>query len=487
MHIIQCQEILLMTYGFIGNAVGGGICKFFDSFLWIRIGSFLSVKIRKELFTNMMKSDVTFFDVTPIGGILTLLAEDAQTVQDSFGTLKGLQMTSIFQFLGGIIMSFAYCWKMALVSLCAFPAISIVMLIFFPLIRKHAALKFKHVGESMTIAEETLGSVRTVRGFNMEEGESHRFEEQTKQSVHHENILGFIVVGLITMVMIIIWGMVLSNLYFGATLVDKGELFFGDMFSVFGFSMMGCMGVMMIQGTMQGEQKAISAGARILKLSTHVPNIPFEGGREIDNFKGLIEFKNVSFKYPTRDVYVLKNVSFVIKPGQTGALVGHSGSGKSTCVQLLERFYDVTEGFVLLDGVDIRELDPRWLHRQISLVSQEPTLFNKTIRENVLYGVSKDTSDDVVIEALNSANCQKFISKLHEGIETSVGEKGGNLSGGQRQRVAIARAIIKKPTILMTDEATSALDAGSENKVQVALDRIMTGLTGVVVSSIKYN
>jgi ABC-type multidrug transport system fused ATPase/permease subunit len=174
-----------------------------------------------------------------------------------------------------------------------------------------------------------------------------------------------------------------------------------------------------------------------LKLSTHVPNIPFEGGRTIQNFKGHIEFQNVSFKYPTRDIYVLKNVSFEIAPGQTGALVGHSGSGKSTCVQLLERFYEVTDGFILLDGVDIRELDPRWLHSQISLVSQEPTLFEKSIKENILYGVDEETtSEEELNHAIETANCRKFISKLTEGIETNVGEKGASLSGGQ-QRVAL--------------------------------------------------
>jgi ABC-type multidrug transport system fused ATPase/permease subunit len=181
------------------------------------------------------------------------------------------------------------------------------------------------------------------------------------------------------------------------------------------------------------------------------------------------------------DVYVLKNMSFVIEAGQTGALVGHSGSGKSTCIQLLERFYDVTDGFILFDGHDIRELNPRWLHRKISLVSQEPTLFQRSIKENVLYSVESAT-DEEVNHALEIANCNKFISKLSEGIETYVGEKGASLSGGQRQRVAIARAVLKKPVILMTDEATSALDAGNERKVQEALDRVMVGMTGVVVA-----
>jgi ABC-type multidrug transport system fused ATPase/permease subunit len=201
----------------------------------------------------------------------------------------------------------------------------------------------------------------------------------------------------------------------------------------------------------------------------------------IEDFKGHIEFRSVSFKYPTRDVYVLRNVSFEVQPGTMAALVGHSGSGKSTIAQLLERFYDIDEGIILLDGHDIKSLDPRWLHRRIGLVSQEPVLFEGTISENIRYG-RREATNSAVVAAAELANAKNFIEKMTNGYEQMVGGKGNTLSGGQRQRIAIARAVIVDPVILITDEATSALDAASEKKVQIALDKMMEHRTAVVIA-----
>ncbi|KAH0786046.1 ABC transporter family protein [Histomonas meleagridis] len=474
-------EVRIYAYSMVGVAFALGICKFFDSFLWIRVGSEFTTDLKAKLFDKLMRSEVTYFDVTSIGTILTLLGEETQAVQDSFGITKANEFQYIGQMLSGFILTYVFAWKLGLVITCIIPWAVILIFIFSKFVDRHVNLRFIHVSDSMTIAEETLSTIRTVRGFNREDSEVKRFSEKTDLSTREYRKFGFFLDCMFSLVMLGLWCILLGNLYFGATLVDKGELDSGNLMSVFGYMTFGSFSIINLQTSLQGEQKAIHAGSRILEMIEHESSIPFDGGEIIEDFKGHIEFQNVSFKYPTRDAYVLKNVSFEIKPGQMGALVGHSGSGKSTCVQLLERYYDVIEGAILLDGHDIRTLDPHWLHQKMGLVSQEPTLFQLSVEDNIKYG-ARDATDEMVRYAAEQANALKFIEKLEGKFKYFVGEKGDTVSGGQRQRIAIARALIKDPVILITDEATSALDAASEKKVQAALDKVMVNRTSVVVA-----
>ncbi|KAK8836257.1 hypothetical protein M9Y10_039889 [Tritrichomonas musculus] len=462
-------------------AVIAAICKFLVSFLWTRMGSRFILDLKADLFDSLMVNDIPYFDVTPIGDVLTLLGEDSQLVQDNFGTIKGIQFQNMGQCIAGIVLCYVYQWKLALITTCVLPFAFIVIFLFSRYIDNHINRKFFYVARMMTIAEETLSCIRTVKGFNREDIEYERFMKEVNMAVKEEIKALTGVNIMFSIIMIGVWALIIGNMYYGGKMVDNGELETGNLFSVFGFMMFGSLGLIELQTSLQSEQKAISSGARILAMISHVPTIPFSGGETIDNFKGHIEFRNVSFKYPSRDVYVLKNISFEIKPGKTAALVGHSGSGKSTCVQLLERFYDVCEGAILLDGHDIKSLDPRWLHRQIGLVGQEPILFQLTIKENIMYAKPDATMEEIE-KAAEMANAKVFIEKLNGKYDFFVGEKGGSLSGGQRQRIAIARALITDPVILMTDEATSALDSASEKKVQIALDKIMATRTSVIVA-----
>ena len=466
----------LVLVGFIT-----GISKFLSIFAWIRIGSRFTAKLKDKLFTNMMKNDVGFFDVDSIGSLLTLLNEDAQLVQEAFGSTKTQQLGNVTQFALSIILTYVYSWKLALVATGCVPIFVIMIYSFSQCIDRHVIRKFIYVSESMTIAEETLAAVRTVRGFNRERNETARFMKQTVKAKEEDHKVEHLVNVMLSLVYLLVEVLIVGDLYWGGKMVQEGDLQPGDLLSLFGYLLFGLVALVEFQGSVQGEQKAIASGGRILKLSKRVPDINFDGGEQLEDFKGEIEFRNVSFKYPSRDVYVLKNISFKIEPGQVGALVGHSGSGKSTCVQLLERYYDATEGMILLDGHDIRSLDPRWLHKKTALVSQEPILFQMSVKDNIKYGKRKAT-DEEVEAAAEIACAKKFISKMEKGFDQMVGEKGSTLSGGQRQRIAIARAVIRDPVILITDEATSALDARSEKKVQAALDRVMANRTCVVVA-----
>ena len=204
----------------------------------------------------------------------------------------------------------------------------------------------------------------------------------------------------------------------------------------------------------------------------------------IPGFRGEIELHNVWFKFPTRNAWVMRDVSIHIDPGETVAVVGHSVSGKSTLVQLLARFYDRNQWRILLDGVDITQLDPRWVHQVVGIVQQGPILFATTVRNNICYGFeeAQGVTESEIMRVLEIAQARHFVEKLPQGLETMVGEKGASLSGGQKQRIAIARTTIREPTIMITDEATSALDSQSEKKVQMALDEVMKGRTSIIIA-----
>lgn len=473
----------ILTWSLIALGVGviSAACKFIAIFSWTRIGSRFTTNLKGDLFKSMMRSDVSFFDVESIGAILTLLSEDSELVQEAFGSTKNTQIGNFSQFLLGMILIYVYSWKIGLVTCILIPIIYITIAVFSIYIDRHVIRKFKYVAESMTIAEETLAAIRTVRGFNRERQETARFMNETLKARGQDRWINGLVCAMFTVVCTIQFIIISLNLYWGGEMIQEGTLEAGNLMSIFAFMMFGIFGLMDLQASLQGEQKAIASGGRILDLTHRQPAINFDGGETITDFKGNIEFRNVSFKYPTRDVYVLKNVSFEIKAGQMGALVGHSGSGKSTCIQLLERFYDATEGVILLDGKDIRTLDPRWLHSKMALVAQEPSLFQMTVKDNIKYG-KMDATDAEVEAAAEIANAKKFIMKMEKGFDQMVGEKGSTVSGGQRQRIAIARAVIRDPVILLTDEATSALDAESEKKVQIALDKVMENRTAVIVA-----
>ncbi|GAB4830643.1 ABC transporter B member 11 [Ancistrocladus abbreviatus] len=273
--------------------------------------------------------------------------------------------------------------------------------------------------------------------------------------------------------------------YAGAQLVEHEKTTFSKVFRVFFALTMAAVGISQSSSFTPDTGKAKNAAASIFAIVDRKSKVDpsDESGLTLDHVKGEIQLHHVSFKYPTRpDIQIFRDFSLTISAGKTVALVGESGSGKSTVISLLQRFYDPDYGCLMLDGVEIQKLQLKWLRQQMGLVSQEPILFNNTIRANIAYGKEGNATEPEILDAAKLANAHKFISALQQSYDTMVGERGVQLSGGQKQRVAIARAIVKSPKILLLDEATSALDAESERIVQDALDRVMVNRTTVVVA-----
>nr|QVT92287.1 ABC transporter [Salvia miltiorrhiza] len=374
--------------------------------------------------------------------------------------------------------------------------LALIVLVMLPLIGVNGYVQIKFMKgfsadakamyeEASQVANDAVGSIRTVASFCAEEKvmEMYRVKcEGPMSSGIKQGLISGIGFGISFALLFLVYA---TSFYAGARLVEDGKITFSDVFRVFFALTMAAVAISQSSSFAPDSSKAKVAAASIFAILDGKSKIDpsDESGTKLDVVKGDIELKHVSFKYPTRpDVHIFRDLSLTIHGGKTVALVGESGSGKSTVISLLQRFYDPDSGHITLDGMEIRKLQLKWLRQQMGLVSQEPVLFNDTIRANIAYGKEGEATEAEIIAAAEQANAHKFISGLQQGYDTVVGERGVQLSGGQKQRVAIARAIIKSPKILLLDEATSALDAESERVVQDALDQAMLNRTTVVVA-----
>jgi ABC-type multidrug transport system fused ATPase/permease subunit len=366
--------------------------------------------------------------------------------------------------------------------LMTFPFLVVSAIIFGRFIRKNAKKVQDELASTNIIVEETLQSINVVKAFTNENLEVHRYGLSVQKVVDYALKAATFRGGFISFIIFVLFGGVVGVVWYGGNLVLQGELAFQDLFTFIiytGFigGSVGGLGDLYAQ-----IQKTVGASERILEILGEDSEIDVENNHQFNPVKGSIEYKNVAFSYPSRaDVGVLKDISLTVNAGQKIGLVGYSGAGKSTIVQLLMRYYKLTDGEILIDNKNINAYEITDLRKNIAIVPQEVMLFGGTIYENIAYG-NPQASEAQVIEASRKANAFDFIESFPEGFQTIVGERGVKLSGGQRQRVAIARAILKDPAILILDEATSALDSESEKLVQDALDRLMQNRTTIIIA-----
>ncbi|KAG6578590.1 ABC transporter B family member 19, partial [Cucurbita argyrosperma subsp. sororia] len=452
---------------------------------WMYTGERQVSTLRKKYLEAVLKQDVGFFDTDArTGDVVFSVSTDTLLVQDAISEKVGNFIHYLSTFLAGLVVGFVSAWRLALLSIAVIPGIAFAGGLYAYTLTGLTSKSRESYANAGIIAEQAIAQVRTVYSYV---GESKALNSYS-DAIHNTLKIGYkagmakgLGLGCTYGIACMSWALVF---WYAGVFIRNGQSDGGKAFTAIFSAIVGGMSLGQSFSNLGAFSKGKAAGYKLMEIIKQRPSIiqdPFDG-KCLGEVKGNIEFKDVTFSYPSRpDVMIFRDFSIFFPAGKTVAVVGGSGSGKSTVVSLIERFYDPNQGHVLLDNVDIKTLQLKWLRDQIGLVNQEPALFATTIYENILYGKPDATTAEVEAAAA-AANAHSFITLLPNGYDTQVGERGLQLSGGQKQRIAIARAMLKNPKILLLDEATSALDAGSENIVQEALDRLMVGRTTVVVA-----
>ncbi|KAL3330883.1 hypothetical protein AABB24_034621 [Solanum stoloniferum] len=452
---------------------------------WMHSGERQAAKIRMAYLKSMLNQDISLFDTeASTGEVISAITSDIIIVQDAISEKAGNFLHYISRFLAGFTIGFIRVWQISLVTLSIVPLIALAGGIYAYVTIGLIARVRKSYIKAGEIAEEVVANIRTVQAFTGEEKAVKSYKGALLNTYKYGRKAGLakgLGLGTLHCVLFLSWSLLV---WFTSIVVHKNIANGGDSFTTMLNVVIAGLSLGQAAPDITAFLRAKSAAYPIFEMIERdtISKTSCKSGQKLSKVDGHIQFKDVCFSYPSRpNVVIFDKLSLDIPSGKIVALVGGSGSGKSTVVSLIERFYEPLSGQILLDGCDIRHLDLKWLRQQIGLVNQEPALFATTIRENILYGKSDASLEDIA-RAAKLSEAMTFINNLPDRFETQVGERGVQLSGGQKQRIAISRAIVKNPSILLLDEATSALDAESEKSVQDALDRVMVGRTTVIVA-----
>ncbi|MBK8737443.1 MAG: ATP-binding cassette domain-containing protein [Saprospiraceae bacterium] len=469
---------------FLAILIVQGLLSYLRTIYFAKVSEFGIADLRKALFEKIITQNIYFFEKNRVGDLTSRITADVEQLQSAFSISLAEFIRQLVVLFFGIIIIAWMAPKLSLIMLLTFPIIVVASILFGRYIRSLSKERQDSLAQSNVIVEESFQSFHTVKAFTNEKFEYNRFSDSILKmlntSMHYAKMRGLFFIFIIT----VLFGGLFFILWRGALLVEKGEMEAGDLFSFIIYTGIiggAIAGIGNLYTVLAGAVGATERIQEILESGQEV-QISSDRARNSLNLKGEIEFDKVAFSYPSRpDIEVLHNISFKVKPGMRVALVGSSGAGKSTIIQLLMKFYNPSSGRILVDGLDIENYNHVELRENIAIVPQEIILFGGSIYENILYGKPEASYEDVV-EAAKQSYSLEFINSFPEKFETIVGERGIKLSGGQRQRIAIARAILRNPRILILDEATSSLDSESEQTVQIALDELMQNRTSIIIA-----
>ncbi|KAG1942920.1 ATP-binding cassette sub-family B [Pimephales promelas] len=472
------HAITVMTLMTIMSAV----CEFVCDLIYNITMSRIHTSIQALVFQSVLKQDIAFFDKASTGDIVSRITTDTNTMSESLSEKLSLLMwyfmRIIFLFGSMVLLS---------VRLSVFTALGLPIIWIIPefsgrFYQKLSAQVQESLAKANDVATETFSSMKTVRSFANEDGETERYKKCLEGTYALNKVEAAAYAASTWTNSMSSLALKVSILYYGGRLVTGSDVSSGDLVSFVLYELQFTSAVEVLMSYWPHVKKAVGASEKIFEYVDRKPDVPPDGSLAPPTLKGHVCFRNITFAYPNRpDTDVLKSVSLELKPGQITALVGPSGSGKTTIVSLLERFYQPQNGQILLDQKPLLSYKDKYLHEKISVVSQEPVLFARSVLENIRYG-KEDASDEDVRAAAKLANADDFISSLPKGYDTDAGEKGGQVSGGQKQRIAIARALIQRPQVLVLDDATSSLDTESEHRVYSALRKELKSCTVLLIT-----
>ncbi|MBH5317404.1 ABC transporter ATP-binding protein [Paenibacillus sp. GSMTC-2017] len=477
------NKLFLIGASVIGAAIALGILRYLSTSVMAGIGQKVLFKLRNDLYRHLQRLDVAYYDRTRTGDLMSRVTSDVSVLQQLISSSMIQLFTDFFTFTAIAIYMLWIDWKLTVLLLATFPFMIVTTRVFGKKIRT----SFRKVQESLADVSDhlqnSLTGIRLIKSFTAEEYEAERFSKKTERNMEanvqvvklraaYEPIIDFInFVGLAIV------------LVFGAWLAMKDLMTVGTIVAFIAYLRLLQNPVRHFSRILNTIQQAAAAYERILEvMNTKATIVDHERAVSLPPTKGHIQFRDVTFSYPgTEDVDILRNFDLELKAGEITALVGSSGSGKTTIAHLITRFYDVQKGSITVDGFDVRDVMLDSLRSQVGIVSQDIVLFNGSIEENIRYGYQEATEAEIV-SAAQAANALDFIEGFKDGFKTQIGERGIKLSGGQKQRISIARAILKNPSIIILDEATASLDTESEQLIQGALTKLLKGRTCLVIA-----